>query len=226
MAYQGGMAGSGPEPEAAGADDAARRGARASRPDRRGRVVLTAVLGVLVAGFLLANARDLWQGFLHLRLRGEAATQQRKAQDERRREVDQRFQQAVAMLHINQYEHAITAFHRVLELAPEMPEAHVNMGFALLGQGRHQPAADFFRSAIELRANQRNAYYGLALALDAAGDRAGAIGAMRTYVHLAPEGDRHRARAQEYLARWQSASGPDRRDGNAGNPAGRIDAAR
>ena len=37
------------------------------------------------------------------------------------------------MLHAKQYEHALHAFHRVLELDPAMPEAHVNAGFALLG---------------------------------------------------------------------------------------------
>jgi hypothetical protein len=36
--------------------------------------------------------------------------------------------------------HAITALHRVLELAPQLPEAHVNMGFALLGLQQAEPA--------------------------------------------------------------------------------------
>src|SRR3990172_6430112 len=40
------------------------------------------------------------------------------------KEIDTRFLQAVAMLHAKQYDNAVTALHRVLRLAPRMPEAH------------------------------------------------------------------------------------------------------
>ena len=59
-------------------------------------------------------------------------------------EVRQRFEQAVLMLHARQYEHAATALYRVLELAPAMPEAHVNMGYAMLGLKRGDAARGFF----------------------------------------------------------------------------------
>ena len=117
-------------------------------------------------------------------------------------EVDRRFRQGVVMLHAKQYDHAITAFHQVLKLAPSMPEAHVNMGFALAGRGEPAAARDFFRSAIALRPRQANAYYGLALALDALGDRPGARGAMRTYVHLTPPGDPYRRKGEAALWEW------------------------
>lgn len=120
-------------------------------------------------------------------------------------EVTQRFNQAVAMLHAKQYDYAIAALHRVLLLAPELPEAHVNMGFALMGLGRHAEARAFFDGAIALRPEQANAYYGLALAWDAAGDRALATGAMRTYVHLAKnENPEHLSRARAALWEWQA----------------------
>ena len=38
-------------------------------------------------------------------------------------EFDARFRQAVVMLHAKQYEHAATALHRVLAIAPALPEA-------------------------------------------------------------------------------------------------------
>lgn len=200
-------AGSGTEEHASGSNPGAAKLDKRTlieRPlDSRARVVLFVAGVVAGGGLLLANASELQQGFLDLRVRGEAFTQHRKALEARRSEIDWRFQQGVAMLHIGQYDHAITALHRVLELAPEMPEAHVNMGFALLGQSRHKPAADFFRSAIDLRADQRNAYYGLALASEGMGERSAALGAMRTYVHLAPEGDRHRNKALAYLVEWE-----------------------
>ena len=120
-------------------------------------------------------------------------------------EVTQRFNQAVVMLHAKEYEHAITALHRVLMLAPQLPEAHVNMGFALLGLQRSAQARTFFETAIALRADQANAYYGLALAWDVAGDRAMATGAMRSYLHLARhESPQHLSRARAALWEWQA----------------------
>jgi Flp pilus assembly protein TadD len=122
-------------------------------------------------------------------------------------EVRRRFGQGVAMLHARQYEHAATALHRVLTLAPTLPEAHVNMGYAMIGLGRMREARDFFESATALRADQANAYYGLAMALDALGDRPAAIGAMRSYLHLArDERPEHLSRARSALWEWQSAA--------------------
>lgn len=118
-----------------------------------------------------------------------------------------RFQQGVFMLHAKDYEHAITAFHQVLKYAPDMPEAHVNMGYALEGLGHHAQARDFFESATVLRPAQANAYYGLAMALEGLGDKRGAVGAMRTYVHLVDAKDPYRRKAQAALWEWESALG-------------------
>ena len=118
-------------------------------------------------------------------------------------EIDQNFQQGVAMLHIKRYEFAVAAFHQVLKLAPDLPEAHVNMGYALVGLKQPKAAYDFFESATALRPQQANAYYGMALALEALGDIRGAIGAMRTYVHLVDEKDPHRRKAESALWEWE-----------------------
>ena len=125
-------------------------------------------------------------------------------------EVDRRFNEATVMLHSKQFEHALTALHRVLELAPQMPEAHVNMGYAMFGLQRFAAARDFFSGAIELRPSQVNAYYGLALALDALNDRAGALGAMRTFVHLAKPDDAFVRKARAALWEWQAATAPSK----------------
>jgi tetratricopeptide (TPR) repeat protein len=127
------------------------------------------------------------------------------ARDKRREEVDDLFQKAVIMLHSKQYDYAVVALHRVLELAPRMPEAHVNMGFAMLGRGDYSVARDFFQSAIDLKPQQVNAYYGLAEALEHECDIAGAIGAMRTYVHLAQDNDPYLRKARSALWEWESA---------------------
>lgn len=116
-------------------------------------------------------------------------------------ELDRRFKEGVMMLHAKQYEHALTAFHRVLQLDPKMPEAHVNAGYALLGMGNFQAAADFFDTATTLRPNQLNAYYGLGEALQGMGDNQGALQAMETYLHRSPEGDPFRRKAE--AATWE-----------------------
>ena len=85
-----------------------------------------------------------------------------------------------------------------------MPEAHVNMGYAMLGLMRFSAARDFFSGAIELRPAQANAYYGLALALDGLNDRPGALGAMRTFVHLAKPDDAFVRKARSALWEWQA----------------------
>jgi Flp pilus assembly protein TadD len=122
-------------------------------------------------------------------------------------EIRQRFEQAVVMLHAKQYDHAVIALHRVLELAPRMPEAHVNMGYALLGLERTEAARSFFLAAIELRPGQANAYYGLAMAEEQLHDYESALGGMRSYLHLAPADDPHRVRARSAIWEWEDKLG-------------------
>lgn len=125
------------------------------------------------------------------------------ARKQKSSELEQRFQQAVAMLHAKRYEFALPPLHRVIELAPEMPEAYVNMGFALIGLERYETARDFFQTAIDLRPYQGNAYWGLAVALENIGDISGALGAMRTYIHLAEPNDPYVRRARSALWEWE-----------------------
>ena len=160
------------------------------RRDHRRVAALITLLAVLLGGFAISS-RDT-----------TPAAVMAPQPDEARR----RFDQAVVMLHAKQYEHAVTALHRVLVLAPQMPEAHVNMGFAMLGLKRIKEARDFFDGATALRPEQANAYYGLALAHEAAGDLASATGAMRSYLHLARnERSEHLARARAALWEWEQA---------------------
>ncbi len=138
----------------------------------------------------------------------DAASRLDHQRDRTQSEVKVRFHQAVVMLHAKEFDHAVTALHRVLELAPRMPEAHVNMGFALLGQQQARAADGFFRAAIALRPQQANAYYGLAMAAEQQGDYETALGGMRSYLHLAktPD-DAQRAKARAALWEWEEKLG-------------------
>jgi len=126
------------------------------------------------------------------------------AQQYRINQIDERFQQAIAMLHAKQYDFAIKALHRVIELAPKMPEAYVNMGYALIGKEDYKAAADFFNAAIELKPYQANAYWGLAVSMEQLGELEVALGAMRSYIHLSPPNDPFLRKARSALWEWES----------------------
>lgn len=118
-----------------------------------------------------------------------------------REEIQRRFNEGVIMLHAKRYDHALTAFHRVLEINPKMPEAHVNIGYALLGLGKPKAAADFFDTATVLKPDQINAYFGLGEALSQMGDKLGALQSMETYLHRATKDDPYRVKAE--AAVWE-----------------------
>lgn len=133
------------------------------------------------------------------------------AHEARMKEIDSRFHQAVAMLHARRYDMAITALHRVLQLSPRLPEAHLNMGYALYGAENYTAARDFFDTAIELDPYSANAYYGLAEASAALDDYGMAIGAMSSYLHLRKDAkmdDKFVNKARALLTQWQAKVAP------------------
>lgn len=126
------------------------------------------------------------------------------------------FQRATAALAARRYEEAVTGLTSLLAIAPNLPEAHVNMGFALLGLNRFTEARDHFLMATDLRRMQVNAYYGLALAYEGLDDLVLARGAMRSYSHLAGEKDPYRDKAKSYLEKWNSALEAQKTGANGG----------
>lgn len=162
--------------------------------DRRWLAVLVTVASVALGGLGL----NLWNE------RSTRSAAEAHAENALKAEVDLRFQQGVVMLHAREYEHAMTAFHRVLQLAPTMPEAHVNAGFALIGQRRYKEALAFFDSATELRKEQANAYYGMAIALEGLEDLRGALAAMEAFLHRAKADDPYRRKAESAVWEWRA----------------------
>ena len=153
-------------------------------------LVLTAIGGALLSVYVSRDA-----------IEPVVADAHEVFDDEQARLVHQGFQQGVAMLQAGHFDHAVTALHAVLAIDPALPEAHVNMGFALLGAGKPAAAADFFNSATDLRPSLHNAYYGLALAERDIGNEKAALAAMQAYTHLAADDERHLPRAREMI--WE-----------------------
>lgn len=123
------------------------------------------------------------------------------------KKLDERFQQAVALLHARQYEYAIKALEQVIQLQPRLPEAHVNIGYAYMGLEQWDVAVMAFQRAADLNPEQANAYYGLAMALEGQKEYEGALGAMRTYIHLSTPDDPFVAKARSALWEWEAILG-------------------
>ncbi|RIX49700.1 MAG: tetratricopeptide repeat protein [Rhodocyclales bacterium GT-UBC] len=155
---------------------------------------------LLLMGMALILGSVVYFGWDQSPLSGRLQPEQH-VQSRVRDELDRRFREGVALLQAKHYDQALGAFHRVLQLNPEMPEAHVNAGYALLGLGNYKAAADFFDTATTLRPNQLNAYFGLGEALQAMGDKQGALQAMETYLHRAAANDPFRRKAES--ATWE-----------------------
>jgi len=112
------------------------------------------------------------------------------------------FNNAVIDLRKHRFWQAIEGFRQVLKTAPTMPEAYVNIGFANLELKQYEQAKQAFNTALELRAGQINAYWGLAVSLEGLCDIPTAIGAMKTYVHLAKKNDPYLKKANAALWEW------------------------
>ena len=175
------------------------------KTDRRWQILMFVVLASVTGGALVYLMPERARTVAAPEAVSAVASLSAPAAETYSGELHERFQQAAAMLHIGQHLYALEALERVLELAPHLPEARVNAGYALLGLDRPGRAREQFEHAIAIRPNQVNAYYGLALALEALGDLEGALGAMRSYVHLAEQGDAHVRRAQSAIWEWEDA---------------------
>ena len=118
-------------------------------------------------------------------------------------QLKRHFDWAVTQLRSGHYQQAINGFRAVIEQSPAMPEAYINTGFAHIELQQYEQAMKSFQTAIDLRPTQVNAYWGLAVSLEGLCDIAGATGAMRTYIHLAPADDPFLVKARAALWEWE-----------------------
>ena len=65
-------------------------------------------------------------------------------------------------------------------------------------------AQSHFTRAMELNAFQANAYYGLAICLEELGDLEGALGSMRSFIHLAKQDNPFLRKARSALWEWET----------------------
>jgi tetratricopeptide (TPR) repeat protein len=115
------------------------------------------------------------------------------------------FATGVHLLQVGLPLEAAATFETASRLRPQVAEARINLGYAYLAAKNYARAEAAFGAALDLKPQQANGYYGWAQSLEALGDLAGALGAMRTYVHLSSEGDPYRRRALAAIWEWQTA---------------------
>lgn len=115
------------------------------------------------------------------------------------------FARGVEAMRLGDAAAAALAFDEARSINPHIAEAHINLGFAYLAMKRAGEAATAFDRALTIDSGKVNAYYGLGSALDATGDRKGAIGAMRTFIHLAADTDPFKRKARAALWEWEAA---------------------
>lgn len=63
-----------------------------------------------------------------------------------------------------QYEEAIAAYDKALQIKPDLHEAWYNRGIVLRQLGRYEEAMDSFDKALQLKPNDPHAYYNKAYA--------------------------------------------------------------
>lgn len=127
--------------------------------------------------------------------------------------VKQHFDWAVNRLRNRDYLQAINGFRAVLEQSPLLPEAYINIGFAQIELEHYDAAVQSFETAIDLRPGQANAYWGLAVSLEGLCKIPGAMGAMRTYIHLAEPNDPFMVKANAALWEWEQLKTASINDG-------------
>lgn len=116
------------------------------------------------------------------------------------------FSKAVQHMQSGEFDQSVKLWHAAMLINPDIPEVKVNMGFSLYETGEYKSAREFFLSAIDQNAFQANAYYGLAICSDQLGDLEAAMGAMKSYIHLAqPQDASFIRKARSAVWEWESS---------------------
>ena len=165
------------------------------QPKRRFKTYLLLtllVIGISITGGWLLNVSM-----------SKPSTQQ-ASPEARKKLVDRYFKQGLQQMLDRQYPLAAETWQRLLVINESMPEVHANLGFSLIEMQQYLQAQSHFARAMELNAFQANAYYGLAMCLEEQGDLEGALGSMRSFIHLAKQDDPFLRKARSALWEWET----------------------
>jgi tetratricopeptide (TPR) repeat protein len=126
------------------------------------------------------------------------------AQQMRTLEIRRLVQEAESALSARRFSEAYEAAKKIIELDPTHVEAHIKAGFALIGLERYPQAFPYLMRATDLDPTAADGYFGIAIVQEASGNLEGAIGGMRTFLHITADPNPGRLRvAQARSAIWE-----------------------
>lgn len=158
-------------------------------------VIALVVISASLSGGWLINSAIKGQQYAEVK-KPQKSTQQTL--------IDEHFSNALSYMQDKKYPQAVYVWNQLLLINDSIPEVHVNQGFSLFEMGHIKPASEHFQHALDLNSYQVNAYYGLAICLEKMQDMEAAMGAMRSYIHLADDNDPFIRRARSALWEWES----------------------
>ncbi|WXU00459.1 MAG: Photosystem I assembly protein Ycf3 [Catillopecten margaritatus gill symbiont] len=88
-----------------------------------------------------------------------------------------------------QYQEAIDAYKKAIEIKPDEDRAYNNMGIAYGKLGQYQEAIDAYKKAIEIKPDKDEAYYNMGIAHDKLGQHQEAIDAYKKAIEIKPDED-------------------------------------
>ncbi len=128
----------------------------------------------------------------------------------KKQNIELLFNSGIGFMQRKQYQQAVNQWQKLLALTSTMPEAYVNLGYALFELADYPAAKNNFQHALTLEPYQANAYYGLAICYEKSGNIAAASGAMRSFIHLSKKDDAFVRKAQAALWEWQTTQQKDK----------------
>ena len=101
--------------------------------------------------------------------------------------VNQILQQAIASHKEGKIEEAEKSYKKAIELKPDLPEAHYNLGNTLKNLGRLDEAEKSYKKAIELKPDYAEAHNNLGNTLNYKGDLVAAIDSYKQALNIQPD---------------------------------------
>ena len=125
------------------------------------------------------------------------------AESARQQQVRVLFEHGANLMRQRQFPQARKALEMLIELAPRLPEAYVNLGFVLYELSEIESSINAFNYASQLNLYQSNAYYGAALGYERLLDYEAAMGHMRSFIHLSQADNAFLPKARAALWEWE-----------------------
>lgn len=114
-------------------------------------------------------------------------------------EAKTRFDKGVEFSLKGEIDSAIREYEAAIEINPDIPEAHNNLGFAYMDKGELEKAVAHQKKALELKPELANGYFGLAMAYEKMGRKEEAIANWKEFAKLAQPHSKWWMIAQEHI---------------------------